>query len=364
MEEMITKLASSLEGKKKMRHRSGSISSDIDSAGEELETTVTLDAGRTPNPRPLLQRSKARRTSLVLRTQQVQEAARSANREVLGLDHDRLHSAEAFLSSVNDEVDDVDEEEHKVNNTHTQSHHNEQTNKGKRIVLLKPRAGADKRARPSSCSDAADGLHPDLFSPAYDESESVISLLSKSLSAGVKSKKKFANKTQLHELLIKGRKHAMEADGVTELLAGSSTAAWLEYESYLYRLVIEKGYEAADWYHRQLFERIQLGHHDLSKNGTSNSELIRELDRQWAWLPESQLTSRKVGSSSNDRFRTRTSSGNGNNNNSRNGSSGAGKQAKQQAAFSGVPCKHHGPLSRHTTADCKDPKASGASQSA
>lgn len=323
-----------------------------ESDGEELETTVTMGAGHTPVARTM-QRSKARRVSLEERGQRVLSTARSADREVLGLGEDRLRSAGAYLSSIADEMDEEDDDtgdaaERKVNTQHT-NNSSEQAAGRQRLIVKR----VDKRAASTSPS----ALHPDLFSPLYDETESVVSLLSKSLGATAKSKKKFTDKKQLQDMLGKGREHAIAADGLTERLAGTHTSAWWVYESYLYKLLIEKGFEAADWYHRQLFERISLGQHSLVDDGPINAELLRDLDRLYTWLSESQLASRKPASASGDRFRANKSGGGG------GGGSSSGssyKAAKQQAAFTGVPCKHHGANARHTTAECKDPKHAGA----
>jgi hypothetical protein len=356
----LSALAGALAKPAARRGVAAAASSGDDDGEEELETTVTLGAGHTPLPR-VLRRSKARRVSLEQRGQRAQSAASSANREVLGLDEERLRSTGDFLSAIADNMDEeeddddaADASERKVN--HSQHNRNETEHSSRKRVIVKR---ADKRAAASS-SAASSALHPDLFSPRYDEAESVVSLLSKSLSAGVKSKKKFSDKKQLLDLLAKGREHAIDADGLTEVLASSNTAAWLEYETYLWQLLVEKGWEAADWYHRALFERINLGRHDLIRDGPVNSELIRDLDRQYSWLAESQLQSRKPTSSSSDRFRAKNNSGGGSGSGSNSGSSG--KTAKQ-SAFTGVPCKHHGASARHTTAECRDPKAAGAASS-
>lgn len=339
------------------RHRSGSISS---ASEPELDATVAYAAGHTPAPFRFLKRGKERRNTLSIRTRAVQEAAESANSDVLGLPVDRRRSLNEFMAAGQDDESDEneDESEHKVNNTHTQhQHNNEQPRKAKHVVVLKPRGDANKRLRAAAASSAAGVmLHPDLFAPAYDETEPIITLLGKSLSAGVKSRKKFADRAQLNELLMKGRQSALDADGLDEVQwFRSHTHAWLLYESYSYRLVMEKGWEAADWYHRKLFEKIQLGHHDLADDGPVDSELLRELDRQWSWLSESQLASRKMtssSSSSQDRFRAKSSGSGGASSNNN-----AHKHAKQPTPFTGVPCKHHGAQARHTTAECKAPPA-------
>ncbi len=351
IEAQLKAVVSALAKQQAPRRRPATSSAE-ESDGDELDTTVniTLGAGHTPVARSM-QRSKARRVSLEERAQRVTDTARSANREVLGLDDDRLRAAGGFLSSIADEMDEDDSgdgAEHKVNTQHNNSSREAAAGGRQRLVVKR----SDKRAASSSA------LHPFLFSPTYDESEPLVSLLSKSLSAGVKSKKKFSDKKQLMDLLAKGREHAIDADGLTQRLANSNTAAWLEYESYLWQLLIEKGWEAADWYHRQLFERIHLGRHDLVRDGPVSNELIRELDRQYSWLSESQLASRKPTSSSSDRFRSKTSSSTG------SSGSGSSKQTKQLAPFAGVPCKHHGANARHTTAECKDPKHTGTSSSA
>ena len=358
---IVTQLAAIAGALQAKQAQSAAGSSDDETEAEKLETTVTIGAGHTPVARSL-RGNKARRVSVEQQQQRgkrVIEAASSANRDVLGLTDERLRSTGAFLSSIADDMDDDDDEqdgddddERKVNAPHK---HSDQAGIGSRKRVVVKRTDKRMTASSSSASPSA-ALHPDLFSPMYDQADTVVSLLSKSLSAGVKSKKKFADKKQLADLLVKGREHAIEADGLTEVLRGTHTAAWLEYESYLYKLVIEKGWEAADWYHRQLFERISVGRHELLHDGPDSNELIRELDRQYAWLPESALASRKAGTSSGDRFR----SGKGNGGGGSNKSSGGSKASKPLAAFTGVPCKHHGPNSRHTTADCKDPKHAGS----
>jgi len=344
------------------RHRSGSISSNAAGDGsdeeEELETTVTLGAGHTPMVRPNMQRSHARRVSLEQRSDRINHAANTANREVLGLSNDRLAAANSFLSSVNDDQDDNeldsdDNAERKVTtHTHTQRHTEQTGNTRKRVVVVK--AGAGKRARGSAGASSASVLHPDLFSPQFGETDSVVNLLSKSLSAGVKSKKKFTDRKQLHELLIKGRESAIEADGLTDVLAGSSTQAWWNYELFLHQQVFEKGIEAADWYHRELFALIRAGRHDLVRDGAQCMELMREFDRQWSWLSDNHLSSRKAGS-----FRTKSSSSSSNN----NGSGGNKSAKKHAAAFTGEPCKYHGAEARHTTSECKNKGAAGKAAS-
>jgi hypothetical protein len=327
-------------------------SEDEEMSGEELETTVTLGAGRTPISRSI-QRSKARRISLEQRAQRVHSTASSANREVLGLSEERLRSTGDYLSAIADHMDEDDDiEEYSAdNNTSERKVNTQQHNKSQHNVS-KPRLVVVKRDAAASSSTA---LHPDLFAPKYDEADSVVSLLSKSLSAGVKSKKKFSDKKQLIDLLAKGRDHAIATDGLSQSFVNSSTYAWWQYETYVWQLLIEKGWEAADWYHRQLFERISIGRHDLIKDGPVNGELIRELDRQFMWLNESLLASKKPSSSSSsDRFRSKKS-----------GSNNASAQSKSKQPFTGVPCKFHGPESRHTTADChkKQPAQSSSTTS-
>lgn len=325
-----------------------------DDEEEELETTVSLGAGHTPAARSL-RHGKARRISIDERGQRVQSTAKAANRDVLGLNDDQLRHTGKYLSAIasdldqeSDEDDSMDATERKVT---TQHNSKEQTERGTRkLVVVK------RQDKPSL------GLHPDLFSPMYDEAESVVSLLSKSLSAGVKSKKKFTNKNELIDMLQKGREHAIAADGLTEVMAQSGTKAWIEYETYMWQLSIENGWEAADWYHRELFKRIALKQHDLIRDGPKNQDLLRELDHRYTWLLESQLTSRRHGASSTgDRFRTKNTGGN-----KGGGGGGYSKSAKQSSTFSGQPCKYHGPNARHTTAECKDPKhgSGGASGSA
>jgi hypothetical protein len=134
----------------------------------------------------------------------------------------------------------------------------------------------------------------------------------------------------------------------------------MAYESYLYQLLLENGWEAADWYHRQLFELIDLGQHDLQTNSPKNMDLLRQMDRVYALLPESALASRKVGQST-DRFRNKNS-----HSSSSQGGPGSksGGSASGSKPFSGVPCKLHGPNARHTAAECRGKAASGGGTSA
>jgi hypothetical protein len=154
------------------------------------------------------------------------------------------------------------------------------------------------------------------------------------------------------------------------ILASSSVSSanvrqWMNYVSFLNKMIDEKGFEAADMYHRTLFVRIADGSHSLfSARGFYCDELVRDVDRTYADIAnpmgknDSRFRSRYVSAAAH----SQSSNGKGNGKRSKSGMQSGNGRDKRFSNNKSLYCSVHGQCA-HSTADCRAAKSQGSSSS-
>ena len=195
--------------------------------------------------------------------------------------------------------------------------------------------------------------------------DTVVKAIQSNAKPATSSSKIFKDRASFDEVMNAQLKRLLTAPN----LSSDNILQWHAYVAFLSRMIDEKGFDAADMYHRMLFVRISDGSHSLfSARGFYCDELVRDVDRTYADIAhplgkgDQRFKSRYVHSHSNQQqqqSQSRSFASHGHNKqHSKSGGGGGKRFSSNKSLF----CSHHGQCA-HSTADCKVLSSGSASSS-
>ena len=254
-----------------------------------------------------------RQRVLTERAERVMSTAQGANKDILGAPTHFLSHMQALLDPHQPPTADADLDDDAYDGEHMSQ------------VGMSGKMGGGGGGNNGKLGA---GFHPDLFRTDTLDRPDVIRVLGNALSSASKQNTKFKSMDQMVEIF-----HAQVTLIQNERIdVVHRLTQWTKYERHVMRLLMDKGLDAASKYHFDLFSRMRAGEHDLWNDGYYNPQVMRDVDV--AYPNKSFLSS----------------------SNNKKGKGGARPKANG-IKFTGEPCKHHGPHSKHTTSECKDPES-------
>jgi hypothetical protein len=287
-------------------------------------------------------------------------AAQLASRAKLGASVDQLSSINQFMSANEAEFEsdyDVDLSDPTLGENEQEVNEHKQTPAASAASTAQSaQAPAVPSPPPTSSGSLFPPLDPSLFPPRAGDRDSMLETVVKAITAKAKpttsTTKIFKDRLSFDEVMNAQLKSILSSPPIDQ----THIQHWMQYVAWLNRMIDEKGFDAADMYHRMLFARIADGIHSLfAPRGFYCDEIVRDVDRTYADIAN------PLGKGDN-RFKSRyVSTHHSSSNSSNNGGQRSGKMqpksgnsnSKSSGSSSSkqLHCSHHGQCA-HTTADC------------